>query len=47
VVAGEHADKFEALIAVERLQPEPVYLLELRSGEGDAVLADSQLAPAE
>jgi hypothetical protein len=47
VIAGEHAGKRGALISVESLKPEPVYLVELGSGEGDLLLPDSSLAPAE
>ena len=43
VIAGEHAGKFGALISVESLKPEPVYLVELASGEGDVLLPDSDL----
>lgn len=47
VIAGEHAGKFGALISVESLKPEPVYVVELSSGEGDVLLPDSRLEAAE
>ena len=47
VISGDHTGKSGALISVERLQPEPVYLVELASGEGDVLLPDSSLATAE
>jgi len=46
VARGAHAGKFGALISVEALEPEPVYLVELATGEGDVLLSDSSLAPA-
>jgi len=42
VVSGEHAGQTGALISIEELGQDPVYLVELSSGT-DAYIAQSQL----
>ena len=47
IIVGEHAGEFGALISVESLEPEPLYLVELASTGADVLLPDSSLALAE
>ncbi len=41
--AGPDAGKGGAVISLEKLEPEPYYLIELGDGSGDRLLAQSQL----
>ena len=44
--SGPHAGAVGSLISVEGLDPEPTYLVELASGKGDVLQADSALEAA-
>ncbi|XAL99354.1 hypothetical protein OT109_17460 [Phycisphaeraceae bacterium D3-23] len=46
ILSGPHAGSFGSLISVEALDPEPTYLVELASGKGDVLQADSTLDAA-
>lgn len=46
IVEGEHAGEFAAVISLERLNPEPAFLIELGSGH-DLLVPQQWLRPAE
>jgi hypothetical protein len=46
ICSGPHAGAMGSLISVESLDPEPIYLVELASGKGDVLQADSTLDAA-
>lgn len=46
VVAGEHAGRVGAVISLERLEPEPVYLVEFGDDGASALLGEHVLAAA-
>lgn len=47
IIAGDHIGATGALISVEAMEPEPVYLVELASGLGDVLIPESRLAAME
>ncbi len=44
IIAGDHTDEVGAVISIEAIEPEPVYLVEFGSGRGDVLIPDSHLA---
>jgi hypothetical protein len=47
VVAGQHIGKAGSVIALLRLKPEPEYLIEMGSGEGDIKVFQSRLESSD
>lgn len=46
IVEGPHAGDGGTIIVLLAIRPEPLYLVELRSGTGDARVRQSALRPA-
>ncbi len=44
IIAGEHAGQGGSAISIERLPPEPAYLVELADTDEDVHLAESELS---
>ncbi|GAB5537475.1 MAG: hypothetical protein Rubg2KO_37240 [Rubricoccaceae bacterium] len=44
VVSGEHARNSGAVLSIERLEPEPVYLVELANPPADAQIPENDLS---
>ena len=46
ITAGEHAGKSGAVISLEALEPEPLYLVEMGDGSRDALVEEHVLTAA-
>ena len=46
IAAGEHAGRLGVVIYLETLEPEPVYLIEMGDGRGDALIEEHALTAA-